>query len=51
MGIHIKPSEKELVKNPEDFGYVCSVCEKKYKQDFSKTACETWHELEARREE
>lgn len=51
MGIHIKPSEKELVKNPDDFGYVCSVCEKKYKQDFSKTACETWHELEARREE
>jgi hypothetical protein len=51
MGLYIKPSEKELVKNPEDFGYVCSVCEKKYKQDFSKTACETWHELEARREE
>lgn len=51
MGFYVKPSEKELVKNPDDFGYVCSNCGNKYRQDFSKTACETWHELEARRQE
>jgi len=50
MGLYIKPSEKELVKHPEDEGYTCSVCQNKYKLEFSKTNCEQWHELVARGE-
>lgn len=50
MGIYTKPLEKELVKHPENPGYICSVCENKYKAERSKIRCEQWHEATSGRE-
>jgi len=38
-----KPSIKELQTNNDISGFVCSVCNLKYRFENSKQRCENWH--------